>query len=183
MIHPTAQIDTDQIGPNTTVWQFAVILEGAQIGDHCNINCHTFIEGDVIIGDNVTVKSGVFLWNGLRVGDRVFIGPNATFVNDPYPRSKQYLDQHELTTLESDCSIGAGAVILNGIQIGHHALVAAGSTVTRNVPPHGLVRGNPAQLVGWVDASGHPLRYTDGHWRSEDNQIYDQFPPPENLTL
>lgn len=183
MIHPSAQVDTDQIGSHTTVWQFAVILEGAQIGDYCNINCHTFIESNVIIGDHVTIKSGVFLWNGLRIGDRVFIGPNATFINDPYPRSKQHLECHELTTLESDCSIGAAAIILNGVKIGHHALVAAGSTVTRNVPPHGFVKGNPARLVGWVDVSGHPLRFEDGNWRSIDGQIHNQFPPPENSDM
>lgn len=181
MIHPSAQVDTKLIGPNTTVWQFAVILHGAQIGDHCNINCHTFIEGDVIIGNNVTIKSGVFLWNGLRLGDRVFVGPNATFVNDPYPRSKQYLDKHELTTLESDCSIGAGAIILNGLRIGHHALIAAGSLVTKDVPPHGLVKGNPGRLVGWVDAKSRPLRFENGCWRSVDNRIFDAFPPPENM--
>lgn len=180
MIHPSAQVDTDRIGPNTRVWQFAIILHGAQIGDYCNINCHTFIENDVVLGDQVTVKSGVFLWNGLRIGNRVFIGPNATFVNDRFPRSQQYPEHHDLTILADDCSIGAGAVILNGIHIGHHALVAAGSVVTRNVPAHSLVRGNPARQVGWVDPSGYPLRYEDGQWRSHDGQLYNQFPPPEN---
>ncbi|HQT24943.1 MAG TPA: N-acetyltransferase, partial [Daejeonella sp.] len=82
MIHPTAQVTTQKVGLNTTIWQFVVILEKAVIGSGCNINCHTFIENDVVIGNNVTLKSGVYLWDGITLEDDVFIGPNATFTND-----------------------------------------------------------------------------------------------------
>ena len=157
-IHPLADVQTQQIGEGTTVWQFAVILKEAVIGENCNINCHTFIENDVIIGDKVTVKSGVYLWDGLRIEDHVFIGPNATFVNDPYPKSKQYPSAFQQTILRKGCSIGANATILGGIEIGEHALIGAGSVVTKNVKPHALMVGNPAKQVGWVNTHGEKLK-------------------------
>src|SRR5262245_44591859 len=90
-VHPQALCESPTVGPNTRVWAFAHILPGAKIGEDCNICDHVFIENDVVIGDRVTVKCGVQLWDGLRIGDDVFIGPNATFSNDKYPRSKQHL--------------------------------------------------------------------------------------------
>lgn len=96
------------IGINTKVWQYVVILPGAKIGSGCNICSHCFIENDVVIGDRVTVKSGVQLWDGLRVEDDVFIGPNVTFTNDRYPRSKQYPTAFAMTTVQAGASIGGG---------------------------------------------------------------------------
>jgi len=148
MIHPLANVQTKQIGDKTSVWQFAVILKNAIIGSHCNINCHTFIENDVVIGDNVTIKSGVYLWDGIRVEEFVFIGPNATFVNDLYPKSKQYPTEFQQTYLRKGCSIGANAIILGGVEIGEHALIAAGSVITKNVVPNSLMVGNPARQKG-----------------------------------
>ena len=158
MIHPLADVQTNQIGDKTSVWQFAVILKNAKIGSHCNINCHTFIENDVVIGDNVTVKSGVYLWDGIRVEDFVFIGPNATFVNDLYPKSKQYPTEFQQTYLRKGCSIGANATILGGVEIGEHALIAAGSVITKNVVPNALMVGNPAKQKGWVNNNGEKLK-------------------------
>jgi acetyltransferase-like isoleucine patch superfamily enzyme len=157
MIHPLADVQTKQIGEKTTVWQFAIILKNAVIGSNCNINCHTFIENDVIIGDNVTVKSGVYLWDGIRVENGVFIGPNATFVNDQFPKSKQYPSEFQQTILRKGCSIGANATILGGLEIGEHALIAAGSVVTKNVIPNALMVGNPAKQKGWVNNNGEKL--------------------------
>lgn len=157
MIHPLADVQCSQIGENTRIWQFAVILAGARIGKDCNINCHTFIENDVVMGDRVTLKSGVYLWDGLRIADDVFIGPNATFVNDAYPRSKQYPSSFQQTIIEKGASIGANATILGGITIGEYALIAAGAVVTKNVPPYSLVVGNPARAVGKVDKEGNRL--------------------------
>lgn len=172
-IHPLAQVAATQIGADTVIWQFAVVLAGARIGRNCNINCHTFIEDDVVIGDNVTVKSGVYLWNGLRVADDVFIGPNATFVNDLNPRSKRYPDQFHGVKLEQGASIGANATIVGGLTIGRGALVGAGSVVTRDVAPQALVVGNPARQVGWVDAAGKRLRaVADDVFESEDGSRY-----------
>lgn len=150
MIHPLADVKTNRIGADTVVWQFAVVLEGATIGQQCNINCHTFIENDVRLGDRVTVKSGVYLWDGITVEDDVFIGPNVTFTNDRYPRSKQRPAEFQRTLVCKGASIGAGAIILGGVTIGEGSLVAAGALVTRNVPPHTLVKGAPAKVVGPV---------------------------------
>ena len=174
MIHPLADIQTKQIGNNTTIWQFAVVLKNAVIGSNCNINCHTFIENDVVIGDNVTVKSGVYLWDGIRVEDSVFIGPNATFVNDPYPKSKQYPSQFQQTLLRKGCSIGANATILGGIEIGENALIGAGSVVTKNVKPHSLMLGNPAKQVGWVNHLGEKLyEVTKSEYKDSQGNNYE----------
>lgn len=151
-IHHLADVQSDDIGSGSRVWQFVVVLAGARIGQECNICSHCLIEGDVIIGDRVTVKSGVQLWDGLRVGNAVFIGPNASFTNDRFPRSRKPPVQFLQTILEEGASIGAGAVVLPGLTIGRHSVVAAGAVVTRSVPPNAIVVGNPAKIVGYAEA-------------------------------
>lgn len=151
--HALADVQSTAIGADTRVWQFVVVLPGAQIGQDCNICAHSLIESDVVIGDRVTVKSGVQLWDGLRVGDDVFIGPNVSFANDRFPRSRQKPEKFLVTTIHDGASIGAGAVILPGLEIGRNAMVAAGAVVTRSVPPNAVVVGNPAKIVGYVDAA------------------------------
>jgi len=150
LIHSTADVQSRNIGEGTTVWQFVVILPGARIGSGTNICSHCFIENDVLVGDRVTVKSGVQLWDGLRIGDDVFIGPNATFTNDKYPRSKAYPESFPVTIVEDGASIGGGAVILPGVKIGRGAMVGAGAVVTKSVPPFAIVTGSPARVVGRV---------------------------------
>ena len=145
MISPLAEVHSKKIGSTTTVWQFVVILEHAVIGENCNINCHNFIENDVVIGDHVTIKSGVYIWDGIRIEDHVFIGPNVTFTNDKFPRSKEYPEEFQRTLIKKGASIGAGAIILGGITIGEKAMVAAGALVTKDVPPYTLVMGSPAR--------------------------------------
>jgi acetyltransferase-like isoleucine patch superfamily enzyme len=152
-IHHTADVQSDKIGAAARIWQYSVVLPGAVIGANCNICSHCFVENDVEIGDRVTLKSGVQLWDGLRVGDDVFIGPNASFANDRFPRSQQRPEHFLVTTIENGASIGAGAVILPGITIGSRAMIAAGAVVTRSVPPNAIVVGNPAKIIGYVDAA------------------------------
>lgn len=149
-IHERALVESDQIGAGTRIWAFAHVMAGAVIGAECNICDHTYIEGDVVIGDRVTVKSGVYLWDGLRVEDDVFIGPQATFTNDPFPRSRQPF-QCPTTTIARGASIGAGAVILPGVRIGERAMVGAGAVVTRDVAPDTVVVGNPAREIRRLD--------------------------------
>lgn len=149
-IHALADVQSAHIGPNTRIWQFVVILKKAKIGADCNICSRVLIENDVIIGDRVTVKSGVQLWDGLRIENDVFIGPNATFTNDPFPRSKQYPKKFDVTTVKTGASIGGGATILPGITIGRFAMVGAGSVVTKSVPDGAVVVGNPARIVRYV---------------------------------
>jgi acetyltransferase-like isoleucine patch superfamily enzyme len=155
-VHPNAIVEAAQIGEGSRIWAFAHILPGAQIGREANICDHVFVENDVVIGDRATVKSGVQLWDGVRVEDDVFIGPNASFVNDAFPRSKRHPEKFLQTTLRSGCSIGAGATVLGGLTIGAQAMVGAGSVVTRDVPPFAIVTGNPARIRGYVDADRVP---------------------------
>jgi acetyltransferase-like isoleucine patch superfamily enzyme len=149
-IHAMADVQSSDIGADTQVWQFTVVLKGARIGAQCNINAHCFIENDVVVGDQVTVKCGNYLWDGLRVGNRAFIGPNVTFTNDMYPRSKQYPGEFPQTVIEDGASIGGGATILPGLTIGTGALVGAGAVVTRSVPPYAVVTGNPARILRYL---------------------------------
>ncbi|MGW9945264.1 acetyltransferase-like isoleucine patch superfamily enzyme/dTDP-4-dehydrorhamnose 3,5-epimerase-like enzyme [Rhizobium leguminosarum] len=150
MIHKTAHVETEHVGEGTRVWQYSVVLNGARIGIDSNICSHCFVEGDVIIGDRVTLKSGVQLWDGLRVGNDVFIGPNVSFTNDKFPRSKHYPAKYDKTFIEDGASIGAGAVILPGLTIGAGAMVGAGAVVTKSVPPLAIVMGSPARIKGYV---------------------------------
>lgn len=160
--HALADVQSTAIGTGTRIWQFVVVLAGAKIGQDCNICSHCLIENDVVIGDGVTVKSGVQLWDGLRVGDDVFIGPNASFANDRFPRSKKAPEKFLQTVVEAGASIGVGATILPGITIGSNAMVAAGAVVTRSVPPNAIVVGNPAKIVGYVDADRSKAAASEG---------------------
>ena len=150
VIHPLSDVQSVNIGAETRIWQFVVILSGAVIGRACNVCSHCFIENDVIVGDRVTIKSGVQLWDGLRVENDVFIGPNATFTNDRYPRSKAYPAKFDTTLLKEGCTIGANATILPGVTIGRFAVVGAGAVVTRNVPDRAVVSGNPASVIKYL---------------------------------
>ena len=139
-IHPLSDVQSKNIGQDTKIWQFCVVLVKAVIGKNCNICAHVLIENDVIIGDNVTVKSGVQLWDGIRIEDNVFIGPNVTFTNDLYPRSKKYPEKFLQTIVKKGASIGANATIIPGITIGENAMIAAGSIVTKDVPANTLYK-------------------------------------------
>lgn len=146
-IHPLSDVQTSAVGARTRIWQFVVVLPGARIGADCNINAQCFIENDVVLGDRVTVKSGVQLWDGVRLHDDVFIGPNASFSNDKYPRSRQRPDGFLPIVIERGASIGANATLLGGITIGAGAMIGAGSVVTHDVPPRELWVGNPARKL------------------------------------
>ena len=148
--HDTAIVESPSIGDGTRIWAFVHVLEGASIGRDCNICDHTFIENDVVIGDRVTVKCGVQLWDGLRVENDVFIGPNATFTNDHFPRSKHKPSRFPPTVIRRGASIGANATVLPGVTVGEHAMVGAGAVVTHDVPRDAVVMGNPGRIVSYV---------------------------------
>jgi UDP-2-acetamido-3-amino-2,3-dideoxy-glucuronate N-acetyltransferase len=150
--HPHALVETDRVGARTRVWAFAHVLPGAAIGEDCNICDHVFIENDVRIGDRVTVKCGVQLWNGTTIEDDVFIGPNVTFTNDPFPRSRQYPKSFSKTLVRHGASIGANATILPGLTIGRGAMIGSGSVVTHDVPPNAVVMGTSARITGYTDS-------------------------------
>ena len=150
-IHPSALVETKNIGKDTRVKAFVHVLPGAHIGAGCNICDHVFIENDVVIGDRVTIKSGVQLWDGMQIEDDVFIGPNATFTNDDSPRSKQNPEIFVKTIIRKGVSIGANATIISGISIGQKAMIGAGAVVTKDIPPYAIVSGNPAKIVNYVE--------------------------------
>jgi UDP-2-acetamido-3-amino-2,3-dideoxy-glucuronate N-acetyltransferase len=152
--HPLSEVQSKNIGDDTNVWQYSIILANAIIGEKCNINCHVFIENDVIIGNNVTIKSGVQLWDGIRISDNVFIGPNVTFTNNLYPRSREYPNEHISATIEEGASIGANSTIIGNIVVGKYALIGAGSVLTKSVGDFELWYGNPCKHKGYVSKSG-----------------------------
>ena len=149
-VHEKAICESAKIGARTRIWAFAHVLPDAVIGADCNICDHVFIENDVIVGDRVTIKCGVQLWNGIRLADDVFVGPNVTFTNDRFPRSKQYPTQFAQTNVHAGASIGANATLLPGITIGRNAMIGAGSVVTGDIPANAIVKGNPARITGYV---------------------------------
>lgn len=178
-VHELADVKTERVGVGTTIWQFAVVLPDAIIGENVNICSHCFIENDVVIGNNVTVKNGVQLWDGIRLEDDVFIGPAVTFSNDKYPRSKKRPEAFESTTVRRGASIGANATILPGVNIGAGALVGAGAVVTRSVPEFAIVVGNPAAIIGYTNTahserSGQaPRPAVDATAASQSVHVYD----------
>ncbi len=141
------------VGAHTRIWAFAHILPGATLGEDCNVCDSVFIENKVCIGDRGTIKCGVQVWDGVTLESDVFVGPNVTFTNDKFPRSKHYLQQYPQTVVHQGASIGANATVLPGIQIGAHAMVGAGAVVTRDVPAYAIVAGNPARIRGYVSTS------------------------------
>lgn len=151
-VHPQGICESTDVGKGTRIWAFAHVLPGARIGSDVNVNDGVFIENDVVLGDRVTVKCGVQLWDGIRLEDDVFVGPNVTFTNDAFPRSKKYPERFLPTIIRRGASVGGGATILPGLTIGRNAMVGAGAVVTRDVPANAIVVGNPARIVGYVGA-------------------------------
>ena len=154
MIHPSAEVMSDNVGSGTAIWQNVIVLKDAVIGKDCNINCNCFIENDVVVGNNVTLKIGVYLWDNSVIEDNVFIGPNATFANDLIPRSKEYPSSFLKIIVERNASIGANATIIGGNKIGAYSMIGAGSVVTKEIPPFTVWFGNPAVKKGFITREG-----------------------------
>lgn len=171
--HPLSQVDSENIGKNTKVWQFVVVLKGAKIGDNCNVCSHCYIENEVVIGNNVTVKAGVYLWDGIELHDNTFIGPNVVFTNDIFPRSKQFKPAVK-TIIKEGASIGANSTILAGVTIGEYAMTGIASVVTKDLKSHGLYYGNPAKQNGWVDEYGEKLSFdsTSNTWKNKAGEEF-----------
>ena len=149
--HANALVESGSIGARTRIWAFAHVLPGAQIGEDCNICDGVFVEGKVVVGNRVTVKCGVQLWDGVVLEDDVFVGPNVTFTNDRFPRSREYPEAFLKTVVRKGASIGANATILPGLTIGKRAMVGAGAVVTKDVPANAVVVGNPATICSYID--------------------------------
>jgi acetyltransferase-like isoleucine patch superfamily enzyme len=180
-VHPTAIVDTQDIGKGTKIWAFCHIMDGVSIGDSCNIGDNTFMESGVAVGSNVTIKNGNMLWEGVTLEDGVFVGPGVFFTNDRHPRSPRlpeashrYQDHSWLspTLVKQGAAIGAGAVILPGITVGEFATIGAGAVVTKDVRPCAVVAGNPARQKGWVCRCGLPLTFAGGCSRCHCGRKY-----------
>jgi len=158
-VHPTALCESERVGDGTRVWAFAHVLPGAIIGRNCNLCDHTFVDTGAVVGNSVTVKNGIAIWDKVVIEDNVFLGPNVAFTNDMRPRAALKKDPSEFlaTLVERGATVGANATIICGVRIGRSAFVAAGATVTKDVPSHALVMGTPARRMGWVCECGQTL--------------------------
>ena len=145
--HPSALIESTCIGDGTYVAAFSHISSGAVIGNDCHIAEQVIIESDVVLGDRVSVTCGAKLLAGLRVEDDVVIGPNATFPNNSLTGKSRQAVASRPTILRRGASVGANASVLPGLTGGQHAIIGAGAVVTRSVPPHAIVAGNPARIL------------------------------------
>lgn len=163
IVHPSALVESNQVGAGTKVWAFAHVMAGAVVGRDCKIGDHAFIEDGAVVGDRVTVKNNCLIWHGVKLGNDVFVGPNVVFTNDMAPRVRHQTTAADWldTDVADGASLGANSTILSGIRIGVNAMIGAGSVVTRDVPDHALVFGNPARRRGWVCDCGR--RLSDDH--------------------
>ncbi|NHJ14420.1 MAG: N-acetyltransferase [Candidatus Thorarchaeota archaeon] len=158
-VHPLAVVDDGaKLGKGTRIWHFAHVRSTAKIGDNCNIGKDVYVDTDVVIGNNVKIQNGVSVYHGVTIEDDVFCGPHMTFTNDLYPRAFGESWEVSKTLVKKGASIGAHATIICNTVLGKYSMVASGAVVTKDVPDHGLVMGNPARLVGFVCKCGKPLR-------------------------
>jgi len=163
-IHPTAEVsDEAKIGEGTNIWHQAQIRERAVIGERCNIGKGVYIDFDVVIGDDCKIQNYISIYHGVKMGSGVFLGPHCVFTNDFRPRSKGDFKVTE-TLVEDGVSVGANATIVCGNTLGRNCMIGAGSVVTKDVPPHALVYGNPARIKGWVCECGEKLEKKEGKW-------------------
>ena len=157
-VHPTAILESEDVGHGTKIWHFAHVRRGSKIGSNCNIGKSVYIDIDAEIGNNVKIQNFVSVYKGVTIEDDVFVGPSATFTNDLYPRAFIWDESHVSSTrICRGASIGANATIVCGITVGEYAMIGAGSVVAKDVPPFALMIGNPARLKGYVCYCGNRL--------------------------
>ena len=169
-IHPSADVADDaEIGPRTRIWHQVQVREGAVIGSECILGKGAYVDLKVRIGDRCKLQNSVFIFHGFNLEDGVFLGPGVMLLNDKNPRAIKadgsLKSDSDWTVSEAvvrhGASVGGGAVVLPGVSIGRFAMVGAGAVVTREVPDHGMVVGNPARLKGFACVCGKQLRRLD----------------------
>ncbi len=160
-VHSTAVCDAGcQIGEGTRIWHFTHVLAGARIGRDCSVGQGCFV-GNVVIGDGCRIQNHVNLFDGVLLEDAVFCGPGVVFTNVTRPRAGWQVDEYQTTRVGQGATLGANCTVRCGVKLGAYCFVAAGAVVVRDVPPHALVRGVPAQQCGWVSRAGEPLEFND----------------------
>jgi UDP-2-acetamido-3-amino-2,3-dideoxy-glucuronate N-acetyltransferase len=160
-VHPSSIIDKGAIvGAGSKIWHFCHLMPGCKLGERCNIGQNVYIDNNVVIGNGVKIQNNVSVYNGVIIEDDVFLGPSMVFTNVVNPRSFiERKEEFQTTLVRKGASIGANATILCGVEIGSYAMIGAGTVVVKNVPPHALVVGNPAQQIGWVSDAGITLDF------------------------
>ena len=154
-IHPSAIIDSGaEIGDGSMVWVNVQIREGAKIGKNCVLSKDVYVDCNVSIGDECKIQNAVSIYDGVTIESQVFVGPNASFTNDKVPRAFNVDWEITKTLVQKGASLGANCTIICGIVIGEYAMIAAGSVVTKDVPPYTLVAGNPARVVAKINKAG-----------------------------
>jgi UDP-2-acetamido-3-amino-2,3-dideoxy-glucuronate N-acetyltransferase len=155
-VHETAVVDEGvTLGKGTRVWHFCHLTKGCIIGERCNLGQNVYVAGRVVLGNNVKVQNNISIYDGVEIEDDVFLGPSMVFTNVSTPRSViPRRDRYERTLVKKGATIGANATIVCGLTVGENAFVGAGAVVTKDVPPHALVVGNPARQTGWMCACG-----------------------------
>ena len=181
-VHEKAICESESIGPGTKIWAFAHILPGAVVGSDCNISNHVFVESDCQIGNRVVLKVGVQVYDRVVLEDEVFVGPGTVFSNDPAPRVAHRTDPKDWlpTRVRRGASLGAGVTVVCGVVVDEYAFVGAGSVVTRDVPAHALVVGNPARRLGWACVCGQRL---DDELRCECGREFTHQEKEQGLQL
>jgi UDP-2-acetamido-3-amino-2,3-dideoxy-glucuronate N-acetyltransferase len=184
-VHASADLEADvSVGAGTRIWHRAQIRTGARIGRECVIGRDVFIDEGVTLGDRVKVQNGALVYHGVTVADAVFIGPAAILTNDRHPRAVTVTGKLARDTdwtvspirIAEGASIGAGAVVVAGCDVGLYAMVGAGAVVTHEVPAHAVVAGNPARGIGWVCACGQRLIDSTGHPAPATRERYARDP-------
>jgi UDP-2-acetamido-3-amino-2,3-dideoxy-glucuronate N-acetyltransferase len=161
--HETAVIDEGcRIGKGCRIWHFTHIMDGAVLGENCNLGQNVLVSSGVVLGRNVKVQNNVSIYTGVICEDDVFLGPSMVFTNIVNPRSAVVRkDQYVTTLVKKGATIGANATIICGNTLGEFCFIGAGAVITRDVPPYGLVVGNPGKLVGWMSEFGHRLHFNE----------------------
>jgi UDP-2-acetamido-3-amino-2,3-dideoxy-glucuronate N-acetyltransferase len=158
-IHDTAEVDgTAVIGAGTKIWNNVQVREKTVIGKDCIVGKSAYIDHTVKIGDRVKIQNGVSIYHGVTVEDDVFLGPHMTFTNDLFPRAFDPEWRVVKTLVRRGASVGANVTVVCGVELGSYCMIGAGAVVTRDVPPHALVLGNPGRIVGFVSVMGHRVR-------------------------
>lgn len=180
-VHESSYVDDGAtVGKGTKIWHFSHVQSGADIGENCSLGQNVNVGSNVKIGNNVKIQNNVSVYEGVTLEDYVFCGPSMVFTNIRIPRSEfpqRGSEFYTKTLVKKSASIGANATIVCGVTLGEYCLIGSGAVVTRDVPPHALVVGNPGRIAGWVDRKGKRLSFdpngfsTDGAWKLEGDTL------------
>ena len=169
-VHESSYVDDAcSIGKGTKIWHFCHVQTGAVIGENCTLGQNVNVANNVIIGSYVKIQNNVSIYEGVELEDYVFCGPSMVFTNIKVPRSEfpqRGSEYYSKTLVKKSASIGANATIVCGVIIGKYALIGSGAVVTKDVPDHALILGNPGKIVSWVDEKGNRLNFNDNGFSS-----------------